>query len=229
MDRSIWLKEIGRFNEEKETLLAPSYDKHWGAIAPLHLQCLERFLSLCPSQGHLLDAACGTGKYWPLILASGRTVFGIDQSQGALIRAQEKFPHVLSRKLDLQEMAYSKVFSGALCIDAMEKIFPEDWLLVLCKLYQAIVQKGYFYFTVELAQEQDIQESFAEGQQVGLPIVYGEAEWLEEGGYHWERGGWYHYYPQIQQVNEWVRMAGFQVIDEQADSEYHHFLVQKRL
>lgn len=229
MDRSIWLKEIRRFNEEQETLLAPSYDEHWGAIAPLHQQLFERFLSLCPPQGHLLDAACGTGKYWPLILASGRTVFGIDQSQGALIRAQEKFPDVLSQKVGLQEIDYHELFDGAMCMDAMEMICPEDWPLSMRNLYRAIMPKRYLYFTVELTREQDIQEAFAEGKHLGLPIVYGEAEWLEEGGYHWERGGWYHYYPQIQQVNEWVRMAGFQVIDEQADSEYHHFLVQKWL
>jgi hypothetical protein len=29
------------------------------------------------------------------------------------------------------------------------------------------------------------------------------------------------------QVKAWVRQAGFQVIDEQADAEYHHSLVQK--
>ncbi len=227
MDRSIWLKEIRRFTEEQETLLAPSYDAHWGAIAPLHQQCFERFLSRCPLQGHLLDAACGTGKYWPLILASGRTVFGIDQAQGALIRAQEKFPNVPSQKVGLQEMDYHEAFSGAVCMDALEMICPEDWPLVMRNLYRAIAPKGYLYFTVELTREQDIQEAFAEGQHMGLPVIYGEAEWLEEGGYHWGRGGCYHYYPQMEQVKEWVRQAGFQVIDEQTDAEYHHFLVQK--
>ena len=227
MDRSIWLKEIRRFTEEQETLLAPSYDEHWGAIAPLHQQCFERFLSLCPPQGHLLDAACGTGKYWSLILASGRTVFGIDQSQGALLRAREKFPDVPSQKVGLQEMHYHETFSGAVCMDALEMICPEDWPLVMRNLYRAIMPKGYLYFTVELTAEQDIQEAFAEGQHMGLPMVYGEAEWLQEGGYHWGRGGCYHYYPEMGQVREWVRQAGFQVIDEQADAEYHHFLVQK--
>ncbi len=227
MDRSVWLKEIRHFTEEQETLLAPSYDEHWGAIAPLHQQCLERFLSLCPPQGHLLDAACGTGKYWPLILANGRTVFGIDQSQGALLRAQEKFPDVPSEKVGLQEMDYHEAFSGAVCMDALEMISPEDWPLVMRNLYQAITPKGYLYFTVELTREQDIQEAFAEGQHMGLPVVYGEAEWLEEGGYRWGQGGCYHYYPEMEQVKEWVGQAGFQVIDEQADAEYHHFLVQK--
>ena len=227
MDRSIWLKEIRRLNEEQETLLAPSYDEKWGAIAPLHQQCFEHFLSLCPPQGHLLDAACGTGKYWSLILASDRTVFGIDQSQGALLRACEKFPDVPSYKVGLQEMNYLEMFSGAVCVDAMEKICPEDWPLVMHNLYHAIMPKGYLYFTVELTRKQEIQEAFAEGQHLGLPVVYGEADWLEEGGYRWGRGGYYHYYPEMEQVKEWVQQAGFQVIEELADVEYHHVLVLK--
>jgi cyclopropane fatty-acyl-phospholipid synthase-like methyltransferase len=169
----------------------------------------------------------GTGKYWPLILASGRTVFGIDQSQGALLRAREKFPAIPTRKVGLQEMDYREVFSGAVCMDAMEMICPEDWPRVMRNLNQAIAPKGYLYFTVEFTRELDIQEAFAEGQQLGLPVVYGEAEWLREGRYHWARGGCYHYYPELAQVRRWVRQAGFQVIDEQADAEYHHILVQK--
>ncbi len=227
MDRLIWLKEIRRITEEQDTLLAPIYDENWGAIAPLHQQCFDRFLRLCPPQGYLLDTACGTGKYWPLILASGRTVFGIDQSQGALIRAHEKFPAVPGQNVGLQEMDYHEAFSGAICVDALEMICPEDWPLVMRNLHRAIAPKGYLYFTVELTRELDIQAAFAEGRQMGLPVVYGEAEWLQDGGYHWAQGGCYHYYPKMDQVRKWVLQAGFQVIEEQADAEYHHFLAQK--
>ena len=166
MDRSVWLKEIRRFLEEQESLLAHRYDEFWGKIAPLHQQCFERFLSLCLPQGRLLDAACGTGKYWSLILASGRTVFGIDQSQGSLLCAQEKFPGVPTKKVGLQEMDYDETFDAAVCMDALEMISPEDWPLVMHNLYRAIVPGGYLYFTVEIAGEQEVQESFAEGQRM---------------------------------------------------------------
>ena len=73
MDRSAWLQEKRRLTEERyDTLWAPIYDGHWGAtISPTHRQCLSRFLGLCPAHGLILDAACGTGKYWPMILARG--------------------------------------------------------------------------------------------------------------------------------------------------------------
>ena len=218
MDRSAWLKGQRRLTEAQEnTIYAPIYDVKWGAIAPTHQQCFNRFLSLCPPQSLLLDAACGTGKYWPMILASGRTIFGTDQSQGMLARAQEKFPDIPNEKVGLQEMRYQEAFDGAVCMDALEMVSPEDWPLVLRNLYRAIKPNGYLYFTVELAAEQDIEHAFAEARRLGLPVVYGE----------WARKSFYHYYPKIAQVKEWVRLARFHLIDDTVGDEYHHFLVQR--
>ncbi len=73
MDRPARLKKQRRVAEEQEdTIYAPIYDENWGAIAPTHQQFFNRFLSVCPPQARILDAACGTGEYWPMILASGR-------------------------------------------------------------------------------------------------------------------------------------------------------------
>jgi hypothetical protein len=72
MDRAAWLKKQRRVAEEQEdAIYAPIYDEKWGAIDPVHQQYFDRFLGLCPPHGLILDSACGTGKYWPLILASG--------------------------------------------------------------------------------------------------------------------------------------------------------------
>ncbi len=228
MDRSEWLKEKRRLNEAQEdTIYAPIYDDHWGTISPTHHQFFQRFLSLCSPQGRILDAPCGTGKYWPLILASGRRVFGIDQSQGMLARAHEKFPEVPCEKIGLQELRFQEAFDGAVCVDALEVVPPEDWPLILGNLYRALKPTGSLYLTVEIAAAQDIEKAFVKGQQAGLPIVYGE--WVEEGGYHadWAQNGFYHYYPKIKQVKDWLQRAGFHRIDETVGDEYHHFVVQK--
>ena len=228
MDRAAWLKQQRRVAEEQEdSIYAPIYDQKWGVIDPVHQQFFSRFLDLCPPHGLILDAACGTGKYWPLILASGRKVFGIDQSRGMLARAHEKFPEVPSEKVGLQEMRYREAFAGAVCVDALEMVCPEDWLLVLTNLHRAIRPTGFVYFTVEIAAEQDLENAFGEGQQSGLPLVYGE--WAQENGYHgeWAQEGFYHYYPRIEQVRAWVQLAHFRLIDETAGDEYHHFLVQE--
>src|ERR671925_2158428 len=101
MDRSAWLKEKRRLAEERmDTLFAPIYDENWGSyINSTHREVLDRFLELCSPRCTILDAGCGTGKYWPIILASGRSVFGVDQSHEMLRRAQAKFPDVPVEKL----------------------------------------------------------------------------------------------------------------------------------
>ena len=228
MDRPAWLREQRRLTEEQDdTIYAPIYDENWSAVDPTHRRVFGRFLNLCPPHGYILDAACGTGKYWPLILASGRTVLGADQSRGMLARAHDKFPDVPVEQVGLQEMRYREAFDGAVCMDALEMVPPEDWPLVLDNLHRAVKPAGYVYFTVEIAAEEDLQNAYAKGRRSGLPVVYGE--WAEEGGYHgeWAQEGFYHYYPAIEQVEEWVLRAHFHPIEDTAGDEYHHFLVRK--
>lgn len=219
MDRSEWLKEKRRMAEVRfDRLWAPIYDENWGAtIAEAHQACIRRFLELCPPGSSILDAACGTGKYWPLVLGSGRKVFGIDQSLGMLEHAHAKHPDVPIQKVGLQEMQFEEAFDGAICMEAMECVFPEDWPLVMGNLYRAVKQGSYCYFTVELAAEHDIERDYTTGKELGLPVIYGESA-VEPG---------YHYYPRLEQVREWVRQAGFVVVEETTGDEYQHFIVRK--
>jgi SAM-dependent methyltransferase len=218
VDRIEWLKTRRQLTQERfDTLFAATYDAEWGAISPTHRRVFARFLELSPPSAYILDAACGTGKYWPLILDSGRSVFGIDQSRQMLLRAQAKFPAIQVDHVGLQEMAYREAFDGACCMDAMECIFPKDWPLVLGNLHRAIQASGPLYFTVEIAAEAELVQAYNKGLTLGIPVVYGE--WAHEGGYH--------YYPEIQQVRSWLEHTGFDVIYEDIGDEYHHFLVQK--
>src|SRR5579884_1957720 len=105
-DRTAWINERRRVAEERmDRLWAPIYDHQWGGyINPTHRRMVERVLALAPGSPRVLDAACGTGKYWPLLLDAGARVSGIDMSAGMLRRAAEKFPTVTTRKLGLQEL-----------------------------------------------------------------------------------------------------------------------------
>ena len=71
--------------QRMDTLHAPIYDERWGSyIIPMHRACVEAVLALVPAGGLVLDAACGTGKYWPTLLDAGLQVMGLDQSQAML-------------------------------------------------------------------------------------------------------------------------------------------------
>lgn len=223
MDRITWLNELRRDCEVEYDHAAPLYWDQYGLYSNIaHQRFIQEFLSLLPPSSRILDAACGAGRYLPFLLEKQHVVRAIDQSQGMLARAREKFPAVQYEKIGLQEMAYREEFDGAICIDAMENICPEDWPLVLGNFHRALKPRGYLYFTaetIENADENEIKQAFARSQAAGLPVVYGE--WPDEEVYH--------YHPTNQQVQEWAQQAGFEILSEgNGEIWYYHILVQKQ-
>jgi len=216
--RAEWIAEKRCLNEERmDTLFAPTYDAEWGHINPTHRAILARFLDLCPPGCTILDAACGTGKYWPAILGSVRSVRGIDQSGEMLRRAHAKFPAIPIGKGGLQEIADEAVYAGVICIDALENVFPEDWPRVLGNVHRALTPGGHLYATVELASDDEVAAAYRAGQALGLPVVAGE--WAHEGGYH--------YYPSRGQVECWLDGARFSILAETDGDGYWHILARR--
>jgi SAM-dependent methyltransferase len=220
MERRAWLEGQRVSVEERyDQLYSPTFDDD-APISPTHLRFVERVIQSCPPGGALLDAACGTGRYFERVLSAGRTVVGIDQSAGMLSRARAKHPEVVIEKLGLQELGFEDDFDGAMCIDAMEYVFPEDWPLVLGNLNRAVSGRSLIYLTIEQVDEAEIARVFAESKAEGLPIVYGE---------NVRRGG-YHYYPSPDRVSAWLRDEGLEIVDQGVSRgrtySYLHLLVR---
>jgi SAM-dependent methyltransferase len=218
MDRREWLAELRRAAERRyDEQHAPIYDeREWAVISPTHRRFVAALVERCPPAGRILDAACGTGKYFGMVLEAGRQVVGTDQSAGMLARARAKYPQVPTEKVGLQELAFDAEFDAAMCVDAMEQVFPEDWPLVLGNLRRAVRGGGHLYLTVELADEDHQRAAFAEASGRGLPVVPGE----DVGP-----AGGYHYYPPLEQVTAWVADAGLRVIEQDQGDDYHHLLL----
>jgi 2-polyprenyl-3-methyl-5-hydroxy-6-metoxy-1,4-benzoquinol methylase len=160
-----------------------------GHINPTQHQVVERVLELAPGFPRVLDAACGTGKYWPLLLDAGARVSGIDMSAGMLRRAAEKFPTVTTRKLSLQELDAVGAFDLIICMDAMEMVAPEDWPLLLATFQRALQSAGLLYRTVEVS-DLDLPKVFQAARDAGPPFVPGE--YVKDDAYH--------YYPELPRV-----------------------------
>jgi SAM-dependent methyltransferase len=212
-DRGAWLRDLRRVNERQEDALADDFDALYGEVEPTHQALIERFLSRLPPDGRVLDAACGTGKYFPMVLASGRRLLGVDHAGAYLAKAATKFPHVPTDKHDLQDLPYQGEFDGVLCMDAMECIPPEDWPVVLERFHRALRPAGWLYLTVELARQDQVRAANQAARRSGLPVVDGEVVWEEPDGY-------YHYYPSMQQVRAWLADAGF-TVDQEAEAPWH--------
>ena len=148
VERRAWLRELRRVDERQEDNLAGDFDAQWGEIEPMHQAFVGRFLSRLPPDGRVLDAACGTGKYFPMVLASARQLLGVDHAGALLANAAAKFPQVPTERHDLQELPYRGEFDGVLCVDAMEFVPPEDWPPVLERFRRALRPGGWLYLTV---------------------------------------------------------------------------------
>ncbi len=215
-DRRAFIAERRRVSVHRfDTLHSPDYDENWGAISPSHAAFVTRLITLIRSGGDVLDAACGTGKYWPVVLAAGLRVTGADQSAGMLARARRKHPEVTARVLALQDLASAADlrgrFDGLLCVDALEYIAPEDWPGVAAGLAATLKPGAQAYVTAEVA-----------GSPLPAPV-----DPRQVPGEHFEGGG-YHYYPARDRVRDWLAAAGFRIEDEQEADYYWHFFLERQ-
>ncbi len=222
VDRASWIRSLRRENEEQENALVDVFDERWGDIEPSHRAWMERFLSSLPPGGRVLDAACGTGKCFSMVLGSGRSVLGVDHTGSYLAAALEKFPRAETAKHDLQDLPFVDEFDGVMCVDAMEFVPPEDWPIVIERFARALHSEGRLYLTVELVGADDVREANEEARRAGLPVVDGEVIWRDPDPY-------YHYYPGMDRARAWIAEAGF-TVDEDAEGPweegyaYHHVL-----
>jgi SAM-dependent methyltransferase len=179
-------------------------------------------VATCPPGGIVLDAPCGTGRYFEVVVHAGRRVAGIDQSRGMLKQARKRGLAESLEQVGLQELTFDGEFDGAMTVDAMENVPPEDWPLVLANLHRAVRPGGHLYLTVEEIPASEIDTAFVEAQAKGLPAVHGEVIEGDTAGYH--------YYPGRARVDAWLEDEGLAVVEAAIDQQdgwaYRHLLVR---
>ncbi len=242
MERGEWLKQMRGKAEELYDHLSPLYWVKFGLYAnETHREYLQKFLERVAPHSTLLSAACGAGRYDGMLLDAGHSVVGIDQSAGMLARARERFPGARYEKIGLQEMDFREAFDGVICMDAMEHVCPEDWPGVLRGFWKALKPGGVLYFTLDLADANELEEAFEQAKSRGLPVVLGELvsdvdlayECAKASGMSAMSGeladkAVYHYYPSLEQVRAWIGQAGLVIEEEGTGNGYEHFVVRKK-
>jgi ubiquinone/menaquinone biosynthesis C-methylase UbiE len=215
--RKQWLDEKrAQAVERYDRIFSEDYDEKWGEISPSHKKYVEEILGRLSPGDSILDAACGTGKYWPFL--GDYRVTGIDQSGQMLAKLKRKYPEATTHVQSLQELELDNTFSGILCIDAMENIPPEDWGIVIANFSQHLEPAGFLYITVEQTTEEQIRKAHISAKKWGLPVLPGEVA-LEV----------YHFYPLPQNVKKWLTDEGFAIIRDDHGDGYWHLLCQKKI
>jgi SAM-dependent methyltransferase len=148
MDRAAWLRERREAVRARYDAEAATYDDQPYPTTS-HTAFIDRLVATCPDDGLVLDAPCGTGPYFARIRDAGRRVVAIDQSAGMLVQATGRGLAERVERIGLQEMTFEAEFDGAMTVDAVENVSPEDWPVVLRNLRRAVRPGGYLYLTVE--------------------------------------------------------------------------------
>ncbi|MEX1169582.1 MAG: methyltransferase domain-containing protein [Chloroflexota bacterium] len=220
--RQAWLDERRAAVRAAYDAEARTYDEDADYPTPLQPVFVRRLVGTCPPNGRVLDAPCGTGRYFALVTEAGRRVVGIDQSAGMLVRARARGLAEAIGQVGLQEMTFDRAFDAAMTVDAMENIPPEDWLFVLGNLRRAIRPGGHIYITVEEIDDAEIEAAFVDAHARGWPAVRGEVIEGDTAGYH--------YYPERARVMGWLEAEYLQVVDEAHDRQdgwsYRHLLLR---
>jgi len=221
LDRAAWLAGrraavIAAYDAE-----APDYDSH-EYPSETQRDWVVHLLARLPPNSIVLDAPCGTGKYFPIVAAAGHHLAGVDQSSGMLEQARARGLAVSLERLALQDLPYRHGFDAVLTIDALENVPPEEWPLVLSNLHRAVRPGGLLYLSVEEVDESVVNEAFNTLRRRGQPVVRGEVVEGDVAGYH--------YYPGRAQVLDWFAIEGLEVVEEGFKQEdgwgYRHFLLR---
>ena len=247
MERAEWLRRMRAHTEALYDHLAPGYWVTFGLYDnEVHRQFIEKFLGRLGAHSTLLDAGCGAGRYDGLLVEAGHSVLGVDQSGRMLAQArehfpQERFPALRYVKMGLQEMDFEAEFDGAICVDAMEHVSPEDWPGIVAHFQKALRPGGVLYFTVDAPDWGEVAEAYERAKAQGLPVVFGEVvdqvetasaqvlalDWQAISGEQSDPAV-YHYHPSLEQVRAWLDQAGLVIEEEGTGVWYAHFLVRKR-
>jgi len=159
---------------ERRAALAAAYDAEAATYgdeeypSDMQREWVARVLGLIPPGGTVLDAPCGTGKYFAVLAAAGHRVAGADQSAGMLARARARGIAFSLQRTSLQDQPYAARFDAVLTIEAMQHIPPEDWPGVLANLHRAVRPGDVLYLTVEELEQHHIERAFESLSARGL-------------------------------------------------------------
>src|SRR4051794_12069218 len=174
MDRVSWLAERRRAVEADYDDDSSNYDGEGGDYpTPLHRSFIDRLLQTTPEGGLVLDAACGTGKWFAAVVKAGRRVVGVDQSPGMVAQAREKHLAERVEQIGLQELRFHPEFEAAMVVDAMENVPPEDWPLVVGNIAHALKPGGHLLLTLEEQDDAAVDEAYRQLTDAGHPAIRG--------------------------------------------------------
>ena len=104
----------------------------------------ERFLTLMPPQGKILDFGCGSGRDTKFFLERGYRVDAVDGSE-ELCRLASDYTGIPVRQMLFQDLDAAEQYDGIWACSSILHLKKEELRAVIMKMITALKSDGYIY------------------------------------------------------------------------------------
>jgi 8-oxo-dGTP pyrophosphatase MutT (NUDIX family)/predicted O-methyltransferase YrrM len=167
----------------------------------------ERFLSLIPSGGTIIDIGCGSGRDAKNFSEKGFRVTGIDFSPNMIEIAKRNAPKATFKNIDMHSLDLEDTFDAAWANASLLHIPKARFLEVLEKIYSLLNDNGLFYIKMKQGSHEGIEKDH---RYDNLPKFF---SYFEED-----------------ELKEVLREAGFELLDvfttkKESSYQTHPFVI----
>ena len=152
-------KMIGQFrsrtNWEAYESSAVSYAEKVESLHPYREA--DRFLSMIPPNGKIIDIGCGSGRDAKVFSERGYVVTGIDLSSKMIEIAKEKAPQADFHVMDMRSLNFDPIFDGAWANASLLHISKNDFSEVLGKIFTSLKSDGLFFIKLKKGSSEGLE------------------------------------------------------------------------
>ena len=196
--------------------------------------------------GRVLDVGCGTGTLSLALSEIGYEVTGLDLSEDMLVVASEKAPHIEFIHRDMRELEGLSNFDGVLItVDSLNYLKTEDDVTTtISGANTALLTGGYLIFDVHtqhkmlktfadyLYVENDDDLTYIwhiEPGDAPLSVVHELTIFAQNETGNYTKTIEHHYQRtfELEQYEQWLITAGFEVVAQLGDEDRQLFVAQK--
>lgn len=159
------------------------------------IEATDKFISLLPAGGKVLDVGCGAGTKAKYLADKGLQVLGIDIAENLIAIAKTEVPDARFLVMDMKELGgLVESFDGVFAQASLLHIPKQEISAVIKSLLGKLKKNGYFYVAVK---------EIKPGQA--------EEEIVKENDYGYDYERFFSYYA-LDEIKEYLTDLGMEVV-----------------
>ncbi len=117
----------------------------------------DRFLSMIPPTGKIIDIGCGSGRDAKNFSEKGYVVTGIDFSSKMIQIAQEKAPKANFHVMDMRSLNFDSIFDGAWANASLLHLSKNEFSNVLKSISKSLKSDGLFFIKLKKGSSEGLE------------------------------------------------------------------------